>query len=143
MKKMDLLLHWTVNLLLFGGFAALIFGCAGFVSGRAEAWDGAYRPGVYEGTGQGYRGPVHVRLQVSQAGILDISITGHVESVYPGEAAMEELSELVLETGSTDLDAVSGATFSSRGFLEAVEDALEKAASKKTQNGGGAGLKKM
>ena len=37
---------------------------------------------------------------------------------------MEELLELVLETGSTDLDAVSGATFSSRGFLEAVDDAL-------------------
>ena len=41
---------------------------------------------------------------------------------------MEELLEAVLETGSTDLDAVSGATFSSAGFLEAVEDALGKAA---------------
>ena len=88
----------------------------------------SHTPGVYEGTGQGYRGPIHVRVQISHAGIEDIAITGHSEAAYPGGAAMEELLELVLETGSTDLDAVSGATFSSMGFLEAVEDALGKAA---------------
>jgi uncharacterized protein with FMN-binding domain len=69
-----------------------------------------------------------VRLQISSAGIEDIVITSHRERAYPGTAAMEELLEEVLETGSTDLDAVSGATFSSMGFLEAVEDALRKAA---------------
>jgi uncharacterized protein with FMN-binding domain len=68
-----------------------------------------------------------VRLEISPSGIEDIVITSHNESAYPGLAAMEELLEAVLETGSTDLDAISGATFSSRGFLEAVEDALRKA----------------
>ena len=86
-----------------------------------------YTPGIYEGTGRGYRGPVQVRVQISPAGIDDIVITRHSEGVYPGVEAMEELLEAVLETGSTDLDAVSGATFSSRGFLEALEDALDKA----------------
>ena len=89
-----------------------------------------YAPGVYDGAGTGYRGPVHVRVQVSPAGIEDIAITSHVETVFPGAAAMEELLEEMLESGSTDLDAVSGATFSSNGFLEAVEDALAKASAK-------------
>jgi uncharacterized protein with FMN-binding domain len=68
-----------------------------------------------------------VRLQISSIGeIEDLVIVSHREEPYPGTAAMEELLELVLETGSTDLDAVSGATLSSRGFLEAVEDALSR-----------------
>ena len=110
--------------LFFSSLAILVSGCLGLSFLRETG----YAPGAYEGTGRGHLGPIHVRIQVSPAGIIeDIAITGHRESVYPGEAAMEELLELVLETGGTDLDAVSGATFSSRGFLEAVEDALGKA----------------
>ena len=101
----------------------LIQGCLGLALVRETG----YIPGTYEGKGNGYRGTIHVQLQTSYAEIEDIVITGHQESSYPGAAAMEELLEAVLETGSTDLDAISGATYSSRGFLEAVEDALAKA----------------
>ena len=87
----------------------------------------AYRPGIYEGTGQGYRGPILVWVQVSPAGIEDIVINSHRENTVPGAAAMEELLDTILIEGTTDLDAISGATVSSKGFLEAVEDALEKA----------------
>ena len=103
--------------------AVLFAGCLG--SGFIR--ENMYTPGVYEGSGRGFRGLILVQVQVSAAGIDDIEILGHEESSYPGAAAMEELLEAVLETGFTDLDAVSGATFSSRGFLDAVEDALEKA----------------
>jgi fumarate reductase flavoprotein subunit len=105
-------------------FFFLIPGCLGTGSIREVG----YIPGIYEGTGQGYRGPIHVEVELSSTGIEDITITGHSEGAYPGGAAMEELLEAVLETGATELDAVSGATFSSAGFLEAVEDALGKAA---------------
>ncbi|MCR4567949.1 MAG: FMN-binding protein [Pseudobutyrivibrio sp.] len=33
----------------------------------------------------------------------------------------------VLEKGSTDVDGISGATYSSDGFLDAVDNALDKA----------------
>ena len=102
----------------------LIPGCRS----RGSAMHFAYTPGIYEGTGQGYRGPIHVRVQLSQAGIEDIAIISHREGTFSALAAMEELLDLVLIEGTTDLDAISGATFSSRGFLEAVEDALQKAA---------------
>ena len=112
-------------LLIMGGLAGLLLpsGCAGADFFR----EAAYMPGSYTGTGRGYRGPITVQIETSLGGIEDIAVIDHRESAFPGGAAMEELLELVLETGSTDLDAVSGATFSSRGFLEAVDDALSKA----------------
>ena len=103
--------------------AVLLAGCLGSLS----FLESAYAPGIYQGKGRGYRGLIHVRVELSPAGIEDIVITDHREAAYPGAAAMEELLDLVLETGSTDLDAISGATYSSRGFLEAVDDALGQA----------------
>ena len=94
--------------------------------GSAPITGSGYTPGVYEGTGQGYRGPIRVQVQLSPAGIEDIVIIRHEEGIYSGLPAMEELLDLVLMEGTTDLDAISGATYSSRGFLEAVEDALGK-----------------
>jgi len=109
-------------LLSFCGFSVLVFACLSLPS----AGKASYTPGVYLGNGNGYRGMIQVRVQTSAAGIEDVAIVSHQESNFPGLAAIEELLEQVLETGETDLDAVSGATYSSRGFLWAVEDALEK-----------------
>ena len=107
--------------------AVLFAGCLSSGSVREPGYTLGYKPGIYEGSGRGYRGPIHVRVQTAPFGIEDIVITSHRESAFPGLAAMEELLEKVLEYDSTDLDTVSGATFSSRGFLEAVDNALAKA----------------
>jgi fumarate reductase flavoprotein subunit len=56
--------------------------------------------------------------------ITGIEIVESGEDPFVGGAAMEELLELVLMYNSTDLDAVSGATESSKGFLAAVENAM-------------------
>ncbi|MCL2601492.1 MAG: FMN-binding protein [Treponema sp.] len=96
-------------------------------SRKAAGYARGFMPGVYEGSGRGYRGLILVRVQTGLAGIEDIAIAAHREFAFPGVAAMEELLEAVLEFGSTDLDVVSGATFSSKGFLEAVDDALKRA----------------
>ena len=126
MKITKTTLYHAGFLVFFAVMAALIVGCMGLSFVREIS----YAPGLYEGSGRGYRGLIQVSIQVSPAGIDDIAITSHSESAYPGAAALEELLEAVLETGSTDVDAVSGATYSSRGFLEAVENALEKASKK-------------
>jgi len=125
--------HINAILLLFPVFlgimvmAAVYTGCLSSGSSRETENPYGYTSGIFMGSARGFRGSVNVQIQVSSAGIEDIVIVSHNESAYPGYAAMEELLELVLETGTTDLDAISGATFSSRGFLDAVEDALEKA----------------
>ena len=114
--------HFLIPLLLCS-ISVFVLACLASPS----VMETGYTPGAYEGTGNGYRGPIHVRIQISAAGIEDIAIVSHQESSFPGLAAMEELLEQVLETGESDIDAISGATYSSRGFLQAVEDALEKA----------------
>jgi uncharacterized protein with FMN-binding domain len=113
---------WAVVLL-----AALGAGCAGLRAGEAPAEDGGGRERadsrIREGMGEGYRGPILVRVECTGDFIGNIEILEHQEDEFVGLEAMEELLALILETGSTDLDAVSGATQSSRGFLEAVEHA--------------------
>ena len=88
---------------------------------------GDYRDGVWEGTAPGYRGSIRVLVNIAGAQIQGIEVAEHREDPAVGGAAMEELLDLVLEYNSTDLDAVSGATESSAGFLAAVEAALRSA----------------
>jgi fumarate reductase flavoprotein subunit len=89
-----------------------------------------YTPGIYEGTAQGFRGRIRAAVQVDENGIAGIELS-HEDDGEIGGAAMEELLELVLEGNSTeDIDAVTGATESSLGFLSAVDDALAKATAK-------------
>ena len=120
----------SLTLLFFAiaGFtvASMLFpGCAGFSrSGRAEA-EPAKTETVEEreGTGQGYRGTIRIRLRLEAGVIAEIKIVDSAEDRAVGGAAIEELIELVLTYNSTDIDAISGATESSEGFLEAVENA--------------------
>ncbi|MDR1301395.1 MAG: FMN-binding protein [Treponema sp.] len=89
-------------------------------------------PGIYEGRSQGYGGPIRVSVQTTgktrnSLRILDIVILDHQEDPLVGGAALETLREEVLAANGTDLDGVSGATESSRGFLAAIDDALDQA----------------
>jgi uncharacterized protein with FMN-binding domain len=110
---------------LFAASLGLIWGCAGLRSGSGDT-----AGGFYDGFGEGYRGPIHLRIQIGPGGdIRGIEILEHGEDPLVGGYAMEELLEAVLSAGSADIDvdAVSGATGSSAGFLEAVEDAAARA----------------
>jgi uncharacterized protein with FMN-binding domain len=120
MKGKNLLLHLKVFT------AMLAAGCASFaVRGKLPA------DGTWEGAGEGWRGPVRVAVSLESGVIAGIEITGHEDDPRVGGAAMEELREAALEANSAALDAVSGATESSAGFLAAVDDALSKAAAEK------------
>ncbi|MDR0556525.1 MAG: FMN-binding protein [Treponema sp.] len=96
--------------------------CAGPASSVAAPAAGQDR--VSEGTGQGYRGLIRALVRSNSNGIQSIEVINHQDDESIGGAAMESLTESILESNSTDLDAVSGATESSRGFLEAVRNAL-------------------
>jgi fumarate reductase flavoprotein subunit len=79
----------------------------------------------YDGYGEGYRGQIHVTVWFEAGSMVDIAIED-TEDARIGGVALAELRERVLEVQSTELDAVSGATESSVGFLAAVDDALSK-----------------
>jgi fumarate reductase flavoprotein subunit len=113
------------------GMYALSISCSSLPGSVLRARPGvpAYNQmhdGVYEGEAEGWRGTVRIKIRVEDGEIAEIAILDHRDDPYVGGAAMEELLDLALEYGSTDLDAVSGATESSAAFLEALEAALEK-----------------
>jgi len=76
-----------------------------------------------EGTAQGYRGPIQVQVRVSGGSITEIIVDSEEDNLVGG-AAIEELIDMVIQYNTTDIDAVTGATESSRGFLKAVENAI-------------------
>ena len=106
---------------LFAFFAVVVIcGCAALSARRTSEGDGE----IFEGVGQGFRGPISVQVRMSEGSITEIEIIDSMEDRFVGGAAMEELIDLVIMYNSVDIDAVSGATETSEGFLEAVRNAI-------------------
>ncbi|GHV20827.1 hypothetical protein FACS189494_05300 [Spirochaetia bacterium] len=80
--------------------------------------------GVWKGSAEGYGGPITVSVETDASSILDIRVIEHHEDPFIGGEALRELIDAVLEEDSTDVDAISGASITSTGFLEAVDNAL-------------------
>ncbi len=89
---------------------------------------GSYRPGSYTASADGFGGPIEVTLTVGETGgVTNVSITGEKETPEVGGAAIPMLTERILAAQSADVDAVSGATFTSTGVLEAAASAFGEA----------------
>ncbi len=81
----------------------------------------------YLGEGQGKsEAPIVVRVTLDNGAIADVEVLEHGETEGIGTAAVDSLPAAIVEAGSTDVDAVSGATLTSNGIKEAVENALAK-----------------
>lgn len=81
-------------------------------------------------TGQsnnGFGGRIILEITVDNDKITNIEITSHSETAGIGAEAMEELAEQALKEQSADLDVISGATVSSNGFMEALQQAMDNA----------------
>lgn len=87
----------------------------------------AYKDGTYYGTGKGFAGNIKVKVDIAGGKISAISIV----STKDGDSYVKNASSLldtIVEKQSTNVDTVSGATFSSRGIIAAVRSALSQAA---------------
>lgn len=78
------------------------------------------------GTGDGYLDDINVEVSKSGDEIVDIKVVYHGDTDAIATPAFEELREAVLDSQSADVDMVAGATWTSEGFIEAVEEALNK-----------------
>lgn len=92
-----------------------------------------YPDGIYYGSAEGYRGKTTVAVSLRDATIDNIMVLETEDDTAFFKKA-EGLLQMILQQQTTEIDAVSGATYSSEGILEAVEDALEQA--KKSVSGG-------
>ncbi len=78
------------------------------------------------GTGSGYGGEIILDVVTDGDEILQILVVEESETGGLGDEAIDQMIEAVLEAQSTDVDTVTGATESSEGALEAIEDALNQ-----------------
>lgn len=86
---------------------------------------GKYTDGTYEGTGQGYRDTITVKVTVSNGNITSITIESYNDDDQFFNKAKNTIINEIISSQSTDVQTVSGATYSSIGIISAVADALK------------------
>ena len=86
----------------------------------------AFTAGTYEGTADGYNGPLKATVTFSDSAITAIEIESS-ETDQVGTVAFDIMKADMLEANGCGVDIVSGATFSSNALKKAVEAAAEAA----------------
>jgi uncharacterized protein with FMN-binding domain len=102
----------------FFGFISL---CVVFTQGYADG----FRNGTYAGEAVGYDGPVRVAVTVEKERISCVEVTKQNES--RPRTALKEIPARIIRLQKTNVDAISGATVSSRAVMRAAQNALEQA----------------
>ncbi|EFR30959.1 flavocytochrome c [Eremococcus coleocola] len=82
---------------------------------------------TYEGVGAGKHGDIKVEVTIDQDTITDIQVKESGENEVLAEPVFTELREAIIAQNSADVDVVSGSSATSKGYIEAVQDAIEKA----------------
>ena len=88
-----------------------------------------------QGTGVGKDGDIKVQVTFKDGKINAINVLKQRENPVLSKKVFTDLKRDVIRTNSVDLDVISGATFSSKGFLDAVKNAAAKAKVKLAPNG--------
>lgn len=92
--------------------------------------EGTLRDGVYTGTGKGMEGLITVTLLVDDGRITCLETTQEGESQSRGgfEAIRDgKFAQMIEAAQGSDIDAISGATITTEGVKQAVDDALAQA----------------
>lgn len=79
--------------------------------------------GVYQGSGTGYRGNITVAVTIKDKQITSIEILSASDD-EPFFGRAKGLIDQIIKKQSTKVDTVSGATYSSKGIISAVKNAL-------------------
>lgn len=91
-----------------------------------DTYTGTYKDGTYTGTGKGYKGTVTAKITISGGKIKTIDVSGSDDAAYFGKAKNGIVNKII-SGQTTNVDTVSGATYSSNGIISAVRNALKKA----------------
>lgn len=102
---------------------------AGAIASAAPSVTGKfpYLNGIYTGTAEGWGGDVTVAVTIKDQTLTKIEVTGHEDETEEYfNNAMSVIASMI-NTQSTDVDVISGATYSSNGIIDATIAALESA----------------
>ena len=86
-----------------------------------------YKDGTYTGTGKGYSGTITLTAKIKKGVIKSLEVE-HTDTPMFFKKAWEVLENEIIQNQSVDgIDTVSGATYSSKGILNAMKDILKQA----------------
>lgn len=86
--------------------------------------EGTFTDGTYEGTGSGFKGSTTVSVTVTNGYITNIETVSTGDDMPYYNRAFSSIAEQIISSQEVSVDAVTGATFSSNGIMEAVSNAL-------------------
>lgn len=93
----------------------------------ATGSSGLYKDGTYTGTGTGFRGTTTLSITISGGAVTDVQVVSYQDDAKYFDRAFQTISSDVVAAQSAQVDAVSHATYSSNGIIQAVNDALTQA----------------
>jgi uncharacterized protein with FMN-binding domain len=96
-------------------------------SHREEALQAALGAGEYLGEGAGMGGPLTVKVKLDGSRIISVEVLSHNETPGISDRALAELPPAIVQAQSATVDAVTGATITSRAIMTAVEKAVNQA----------------
>lgn len=105
---------------------AMVFSLLALPAQAAKA-DASSVDGTYTGTGTGRNGDITLSVTIADGKITQIENVSNKETPKYWAEAVKLFDSILAANGTDGVDAVSGATLSSDGILEAVDDALAKA----------------
>lgn len=83
--------------------------------------------GTFEGQADGKHGPIKVAVTLENEKIVDIEILETSENVVLSEPVYTKVRQTMINNNNVNVDAISGATETSNGYIKAVQAALEQA----------------
>ena len=101
------------------------FVAAGFVVSAGSVM--AFTPGTYDAALQGMHAQVPITVTFSADRIEKIVVGANKETVGLGSVAIEKLPPAIIEAQSVGIDAIGGATLTSRAILDGVAECIKKA----------------
>lgn len=111
------------------GGAAALAGCAPSGSGSSKSGSAA-ADGAWVGSGIGKHGDMQIEVVTKDGKIDRINVLKSRETQGMGDTAIDQMSKLIVDNQTLDVDTVSGATLSSMAFLTAVGNALDQSGAK-------------
>lgn len=102
-------------------------GAGSTVTPTTEVPAGGYADGTYTGSGTGFGGTITVQVTVTDHKIAAINVVDASSETASYFANAQGVISKILASQSPNVDAVSGATYSSNGIISAVQSALAQA----------------
>ena len=88
----------------------------------------AFTAGTYTASAKGYVGNVELNVTFSESAVTGIEVVASSETAHVGTVAYDIVIPQIIEANGTGVDAVGGATFTSKAIRDAVNAAAEQAA---------------